>query len=416
VPSRGGTARIVIATSIGNALEFYDIIIYGLFALQISRTFFPSGDPTVSLLLAWGTFGITFVARPLGAVVLGAFADRAGRKAALTLGILLMTLGTLLLVAMPGYATLGLAAPFGVFAARLMQGFAVGGEFGSATAMMIEHRPDRPGFFASFQFSSQSLSGTLASLLAIAVTTLLTPEQVQFWGWRIPFAFGVLVGPVGLYIRRHVDETPAFLGGGGAQRPVRELFLRQWPALLIGMGVLALGTGVTYLGLYMPTFAVRQLGVPAAASFLVPLINGVLLLVLIPFIGHLSDRLGRTRTMPAAAVLVMLLVYPGFHYLTAHPTLRTLLSLAVVNAILQLFYIASMPALMAELFPVRTRSSGMSISYSFGVMTFGGFAPAIITWLIPRTNRSLAPSLYVIACALVSLTALTAARWRRHPG
>ncbi len=408
--------RVIAAASIGNALEFYDIVVYGLFAAPIAHAFFPSGSATISLLLAWGAFGVTFLARPLGAIVLGAYADRAGRKAALTLGILLMTLGTLLLAVMPGYATLGLPAPLGVLAARLIQGFAVGGEFGSATAMMMEHAPRRAGFFASFQFSSQALAGILGAGIAILVTGTLPAASLDAWGWRLPFVFGLLIGPVGLYIRRHVDETPEFLAAPAIRAPIRVLLADHGAGILLTAGLIAMATGVTYLDLLLPSYAVRQLGLPPTISLTSLLTKSTLSLLLIPLVGHWSDRIGRTRIAPFAAVAVLLLVYPGFLYLVGHPAIGTLLGLVALSTLLQIGYNAALPALMGELFPVQTRSSGMSIGYSLGVMSFGGFAPAIITWLIPHLGSIRAPSFYVIFCALVSLAALAAVRRRPRHG
>lgn len=403
-----GMARVIAAASVGNALEFYDIVVYGLFATPIAHAFFPNDNATVSLLLTWGAFGVTFLARPLGAVLLGAYADRAGRKAALTLGILLMTLGTFLLAVMPRYATLGLLAPLGVLAARLIQGFAVGGEFGSATAMMMEHAPRRAGFFASFQFSSQALAGILGAGVAMLITGTLPAAALDAWGWRLPFVFGLLIGPVGLYIRRHVDETPAFLAAPAPATPIRTLFAGHKTGILLTAGLIAMATGVTYLDLLLPTYAVRQLGLPPTISLTSVLTKSTLSLFLIPLVGHWSDRIGRTRLAPFAAVAMLLLVYPGFLYLVGHPAIGTLLGLVVVSTLLQVGYNAALPALMGELFPVQTRSGGMSVGYSLGVMTFGGFAPTIITWLIPHLGSIRAPSFYVIFCALVSLAALAA--------
>ena len=196
----------VVAASIGNALEWFDLVVYGFFAVTISKLFFPAGNDTVSLLLTLGTFGVSFFMRPLGAIVLGAYADRAGRKAALTLSILLMMGGTLIIAVLPTYETIGVAAPVILVAARLMQGFSAGGEFGSATAFLAEHVPGRRGFFASWQVASQ-LTTLLAAGFGTVLNAQLTAAQMASWGWRVPFFFGLLLGPVA-YIRTKVDETP----------------------------------------------------------------------------------------------------------------------------------------------------------------------------------------------------------------
>jgi MHS family proline/betaine transporter-like MFS transporter len=201
--------RLIVATSVGNALEWYDITVYGYFAAYISRAFFPNDDPTISILLTFGTFGLSYLIRPVGGVILGAYADRHGRKASLMISIVLMTIGTLAIAFMPAYGTIGILAPVAVLAARLVQGFSAGGEFGSSTAFLVEHAPDRRGFIASWQFASQGLSTLLASAFGVGLTSWMSPADMQSWGWRIPFLFGILVGPVGIYIRNHLEDATA---------------------------------------------------------------------------------------------------------------------------------------------------------------------------------------------------------------
>jgi MFS transporter, MHS family, proline/betaine transporter len=215
----GEATRLIIAASLGNALEFYEILVYGYFAVIISKVFFPAADEAVSLLVTFGTFGASFLARPVGAIFLGAYGDRKGRKAALTLSILLMTIGTALMTIMPSYGSFGILSPILVIAARLLQGFSVGGEFASSTAFLVEHRPDRAGFFASWQWASQGLAALIATGFGVLLTATMSAADLQSWGWRIPFAFGLLIGPVGYYVRSRMSETPEFLGAGaGAAR------------------------------------------------------------------------------------------------------------------------------------------------------------------------------------------------------
>lgn len=201
--------RLIVATSIGNALEWYDITVYGYFAVYISKAFFPNDNQTTSLLLTFGTFGLAYLARPIGGLVLGAYADRHGRKASLLISIVLMTLGTLAVALMPTYGTIGVLAPIAVIAARLVQGFSAGGEFGSSTAFLVEHRPDQRGFIASWQFASQGLSNLLASTFGVVLTVWMAPADLSSWGWRIPFLFGILVGPAGIYIRNQLEDATA---------------------------------------------------------------------------------------------------------------------------------------------------------------------------------------------------------------
>jgi MFS transporter, MHS family, proline/betaine transporter len=399
----------VVAASIGNALEWFDFVVYGFFALTISKLFFPAGDQAVSLLLTFGTFGIPFVIRPFGAIVLGAYADRHGRKATLILTIALMMLGTAIIAVVPTYASIGVWAPLVLIIARTIQGFSAGGEFGSATAFLAEQNPKRRGFFASWQLASQGLTTVLATGFGV-VLSLLAPPQLESWGWRIPFVFGLLIGPVAYYIRRHVDEAPEFQSITRSEAPLREALLSEKARMLIGLGVVALGTVTTYMTLFMPTYAVRQLGLPQANSFAVGLLYGALQIALIPLFGALSDRIGRLPIPAISAIAMLLIAYPMFSWLASEPTLQTLLWVWVIFGVLIAGYHGSMPALMSELFLTRTRTTGLSISYAFGVLIFGGFAPFIISWLIELTGSKLAPSFYMMLAAGISLMALAGAR------
>ncbi|NMV37439.1 MFS transporter [Ralstonia insidiosa] len=401
--------RIIISSSIGNALEWYDFLVYGFFASIIGKLFFPADDEWVSLLFAVGSFGVSFITRPVGAIVLGMYADRKGRKAALTLSILLMIVGTLAIAVMPSYQQIGIVAPITILLARLVQGFAVGGEFGSATAFMVEHSKHGRGYYASWQFASQGIATILAAGLGALLTASLTPADLEGWGWRLPFIFGLLVGPVGFYIRRHLDETPEFVA---EQKKTtvdpQASFKAQWTNLLLAVGVVAQSTVSVYvLQLYMPTYAVKQLHLPAAQSFAVVVLNGGLQFLLSPVMGALSDRIGRIRIMLTTSVLMIVLIYPMFALLRAYPTIGALLALQAVSGIFKAAYSGPMPALMSEIFPTRVRSTGLSLGYSLGVTLFGGFAPFIVTWLIHTTGDTLAPSYYVLTAAVVSGISLT---------
>jgi MFS transporter, MHS family, proline/betaine transporter len=399
-------SRVIASASIGNALEWFDLVVYGFFAVTISRLFFPAGNDTVSLLLTLGTFGVSFFMRPLGAIVLGVYADKAGRKAALTLSILLMMTGTLLIALMPTHAVIGVWAPLGIVLARMIQGFSAGGEFGSATAFLAEHAPTRRGFFTSWQAASQGLTTLLAAAFGSFLTGTLSPEQMQDWGWRIPFFFGLLIGPVAYYIRRHVDETPEFLVAETSDTPLADTFSNQKERLLLAIGAVVLVTVSSYLILYMPTYAVKQLGIPASAAFSAIIATGVVQLIGAPLVGHWTDKHGRTGIMLGAAGLFLLLAYPAFYLLAAHPTFGAMISVQIVLGILLTAYYGALPSLLTELFPTQTRTTGMSLGYNIAVTIFGGFAPFIITWLIGISGNKLAPSFYLIAAAAASGAAL----------
>ncbi|VVE39889.1 Proline/betaine transporter [Pandoraea pneumonica] len=398
--------RAIAAATIGNALEWFDLVVYGFFAVTISRLFFPAGDGTVSLLLTLGTFGVSFFMRPLGAIVLGVYADKAGRKAALTLSITLMMIGTLLIAVMPTYASIGVLAPVGLVFARMIQGFSAGGEFGSSTAFLAEQNPARRGFFASWQASSQGMTTLLASVFGAVLTSQLSDAQMQSWGWRIPFLFGLMIGPVAYYIRTHMDETPEFQAVETTQSPLADTFANQKERLLLAIGVVILATVSAYLILFMPTYAVKQLGVSASTVFTAIIATGVIQTVGAPIVGHLSDKHGRTGLMLGAAVLFLLLSWPAFYLLDMHSTFGVMIAVQVGIGIVTVIYYGGMPALLSELFPTQIRTTGMSIAYNLAVTIFGGFAPFIITWLIQVSGSKLAPSFYLMGAAVLSMAAL----------
>jgi MFS transporter, MHS family, proline/betaine transporter len=402
--------RAVTAASIGNALEWFDFIIYGFFAVTIAKVFFPAGNDTASLLLTFASFGVTFVVRPFGAIVIGNFGDRHGRKRALTLTISMMMAGTAITAFAPTYSSIGIFAPILIIAARMIQGFSAGGEFGSATVFLAEQNPKQRGFYASWQFAGQGLSTVLATAFGAVLNSTLTAEQLEMWGWRVPFLFGLLIGPIGYYIRRHVDETPEFQSAQTAAAPLRETLAHVKTRLLVALGMIVLVTVAAYTAVFMPTYAIRELGLPPSAGFLAGLLAGAIQIVLIPLVGALSDKLGRLPIATAAIVAILISVYPMFAWLAAVPTVETLLSVQAIIGVFVAAYAGAIPALMSELFPTRMRTTAMSVSYSFGVAIFGGFAPFINAWLIEVTGSKLAPSYYLMLAAVISLAALAAAR------
>ena len=402
--------RAVVAASIGNALEWFDFVVYGFFAVTMAKLFFPTGNETVSLLVTLASFGVPYFMRPLGAIVLGSYADTHGRKAALMLTIGLMMAGTAVIAVAPTFASIGLLAPILVVSARMVQGFSAGGEFGSATAFLAEQNPQRRGFFASWQFASQGLTTILATAFGATLAATLTTEQMESWGWRIPFIFGLLIGPVAYYIRRHLDETMEFQATQTSKAPLREVLADGKARLLVALGTVVLSTVATYTVLFMPTYATRNLGLPASGSYLASLLTGAIQLALIPVVGAFTDRHGRLPIGCAAATAMLLAVYPMFAWLAAVPTLQTLLIVQAIIGVLAACYLGGLPALMSELFPTRMRTTGLAISYSLGVMAFGSFAPFINASLIEVTGSKLAPSFYLMLAAAISLAALLAAR------
>lgn len=400
----------VVAVCLGNALDWFEIVVYGYFAGIISTLFFPAETPGVSLLLTFLTFGVTFVMRPLGAVVLGAYADRHGRKSAILLSIVMMTVASAAIVFLPDYRSIGILAPAILVLARMAQGFAVGGEFGGATAFLAETDAARRGYLASWQFASQGVAAMLATGFGFAITRTLSGDQIDAWGWRLPFLFGLLIAPVGYYIRRRLRETIDVKAARAGASPVASLFRAQKRRLMTATGLIVLGTVATYTIVFMPTFAARELGLTASNSFAAALLTASVQVIVVPFVGLLSDRWGRLPIATGAALALGALAWPLFAWLAGAPTIEKLLLVQITLGILTALNVGALPALMAELFPVRMRASGLSISYSVAVAIFGGFAPFIDVWLIETTGSAVAPSYYLIFAAVISLLSLAMAR------
>jgi MFS transporter, MHS family, proline/betaine transporter len=305
---------------------------------------------------------------------------------------------------------IGPLAPIAIVIARLIQGISAGGGFGSATAFLAEQDAKRRGFFASWQFASQGLTTVIAAASGAILTGTLTSEQIEHWGWRVPFIFGLLIGPVAFYLGRHVDETVEFQSLKDRGAPLQEALSGAKKRLLVSLGTVVLCTVIMYTTLFMPTFAIRQLGLPQAGSFLATVFTGAIQIILVPVFGAISDRRGRLPIMFAAAIGVLLASYPLFAWMASVPTLQTLLIVQAIMGVLAAAYMGPLAALMSEIFPTRMRTTGLAISYSFGVAIFGGFAPFINAWLIDATGSNVAPSFYLMFAAAISLAALTVQR------
>ena len=407
--------RMIVAATIGNVLEWFDFVVYGFFAVTIAEVFFPAGTPTVSLLITFGAFGLAYFVRPLGAIVIGGFTDRAGRKAGLLLSIALMMIGTTLMAVTPGYATIGIAAPIIITLSRLLQGFSVGGEFGSAVSFLAEHGGGRRGFAASWQFATGGMITVLASLFGVTLTTLLDHQQLVDWGWRIPYFFGMLVGPAGLYVRAKVVETPEFVEAELPPTiPISDL-LRRYPlAVLLGLGVSIISNSSFYILAYIPTYGQKTLHLSASTGFTATLVGGLILAIGCPFFGHWSDKISRPLIMVIACWLFVLTSYPAFWLMAAWPSLAACIVAVGWLQLVKAGYSGVLPSLLSEQFPVEVRAIGVSFGFSTAVSIFGGLAPLVATWLIAQTGDPLSPSYYLIFTALLSLIALVAIQWRRR--
>jgi len=415
-PAQPALSRVIIAATIGNVLEWFDFLVYGYFAVTIAEVFFPTHDPAVSLLVTFGAFGLSYLVRPLGALAVGAYTDRHGRKAGLTLSIAMMMIGTTLMVVTPGYATIGLAAPVIITLARLLQGFSVGGEFGSAVAFLVEHGSERKGYSASWQWASTGIISVIVALFGVVLTTTLTHDQLVDWGWRVPYVFGLLVGPAGLYIRSQMTETPQFLETEPQHPPLRELLRRDPVSVVLALGVSIVSNASYYLLLYIPTYGIKTLHLPASTGFIATLIGGVILAVFSVVAGHWSDSISRTRIMLWTGGLFFLASYPVFWLMVAYPSLATAMFAVGFLNLIKAGYSGVLPSLLSEQFPVETRAIGVAFSYSVSVTIFGGFAPFVATWLIAQTGDPLSPAYYLMFSALLSIVALIAIQWRATNG
>ncbi|KUE90063.1 MFS transporter [Cupriavidus necator] len=398
--------RAIIATVIGNGLEWFDFTVYSFFAVIIAKLFFPTGDDLSSLLLAVATFGVGFFMRPVGGIVLGIYADRVGRKAALSLTILLMALGTTLIGIAPTYDQIGLFAPLLIVVARLMQGFSAGGEMGGATAFLTEYAPARQrAYYSSWIQASIGVAVLLGAAVGTFVTSSLSTEALNSWGWRLPFLLGIVIGPVGYYIRHHLDETPTFRDNAErADSPLKEIVQAYPRETLASFSMVILWTVCTYVLLfYMPTYAVKVLKVPQADGFIAGMAGGSAIMVFAPLVGLLADRIGRRVLLSGSALLILVLAWPMFAYINHAPGLASLLVFQLVFGVLIATYTGPILAAFSELFPARVLSTGLSVAYNFAVTIFGGFASFIITWLIATTGSSMAPAIYVMIAAAISL-------------
>ncbi|WP_321946483.1 MFS transporter [Paraburkholderia sp. J10-1] len=412
--TRQSQFRLIAACSIGNALEMYDFTVYSFFALLIGRLFFPSDSPYGSLLLAVATFGIGFVMRPLGGLVIGSYADRRGRKAAMTLTIALMVAGTLCIAFAPTYAQAGVMGSLVILAGRLLQGFSLGGEIGASTAMLMESgEVGQRGFRVSWQLGSQGISALIGALTGAVLYATLSPQALESWGWRLPFLGGLLIAPVGLYIRSKLDETHE--AEPDAPSPLGTL-MREYGAK-VGLGILSITAGTVGMYLvvfFMPTYMIRVLKMPPSLSLLSGCATGFTMLVASLVSGRLADRLARRKRLVMGALLFNIVaIVPAFWLMTRMPSVPLVLALSVMITAAANLGSTPMLLMLMEMLPASVRASGLSVIYSVGVTVFGGSSQFIVTWLLAKTGNPLSPAFYLVVCGLISLCAIGAIREQR---
>ncbi|MFZ6693979.1 MFS transporter [Undibacterium sp. SXout20W] len=399
----------VLRVTSGNFMEMFDFFLFGFYATYISKAFFPAGDEFASLMLTFMTFGAGFLMRPLGAIFLGAYVDRVGRRQGLIVTLALMALGTILIACVPGYATIGYVAPFLVLVGRLLQGFSAGVELGGVSVYLAEMAtPGRKGFYVSWQSASQQVAIIVAAALGYALNKMLSPEDIADWGWRIPFFVGCMIVPVLFVIRRSLQETEEFMQR--KHRPdAREIFrsmIKNWGLVLCGMLLVSMTTVSFYLiTVYTPTFGKSVLKLTTTDSLIVTFCIGISNFFWLPVMGSLSDKIGRKPLLLTFTILTILTAYPVVSWLTNDPTFSKMLIAELWLSFLYASYNGAMVVALTEVMPVEVRTAGFSLAYSLATAIFGGFTPAIATWLIEVTHDKAAPGLWMSFAAICGLTA-----------
>lgn len=419
-PQAISTRGLIVATTIGNAFEFFDLTVYSFFAVLLGKLFFPLASAQQQLLLSVGTFGVGFVARPLGGVMFGLIADRFGRVAAMNMTLLTMALGTAMIGLTPTYASIGLAAPILVLIARLLQGFSAGGEVGVATTLLAERASaSRRGFITSWQFASQGAAALAGSFVGFLLAHFLDKASLESWGWRLPFLAGVLIAPLGLYLRSRIGEEESGAsehahGGHAAHGEhkqqhgvLRTVVTRDAMQLLFALMLVIGGTSAHFIVLYyMSTYAIKVLHLPMDTAMWCGILSGAVMLVVSPIGGIWSDRFGRKRVTGYSRAALTLLILPGFIAISHASSVATLYLVVCGLAALHSINAGATGPMLPELFPRSTRATGLSLSYAAGVSIFGGFAQFFVTWLIGATGNANAPAWYVIVCGVISLIPL----------
>jgi MFS family permease len=402
-------AKAVAIVSSGNFFEMYDFMVFGYFASAIAKAYFPAGNEFASLMLTLMTFGAGFLMRPVGAVFLGAYIDRHGRRKGLLITLAMMAAGTLIIAVTPTYATIGLAAPLLVLLGRLIQGLSAGAESGGVAVYLSEIAPlGKKGFYSAWQSAIAQVSVIAAAGIGWATNTFLAPVDMAAWGWRIPFLVGCLLAPLLLLMRRQLEESEAFKAQ--EMRPdlktVCRTLMTNWHLVVRGMLMTVPTTVFFYMiTAYTPTFGARVLNLTAEASFTVILYVGLLNFILVPVMGALSDRIGRLPMLIGVSMLGLVTAYPLMHWLVAAPSFERLLIVLLFFAFVFSSYNGALIAYLTEIMPAHVRTSGFSVAFSLATALFGGFTPAIATYLIGLTGDRAIPGAWLMFAAFLGLSA-----------
>ena len=411
----GALRKTLLAGAIGNVLEWYDFALFGYFAPVLSVLFFPASDPSLSLIATFSVFAVGFLARPLGALFFGYWGDTKGRRSALSWSVILMAIPTCVVGLLPTYAEIGLAAPIALTILRFVQGFSVGGEFTGSVTFLIEHAaPTERGYIGSWAGFSAQIGALLGSGIGALASASLTQDALQTWGWRIPFLAGSVIAVIGWYLRRRIPESPAFerlqRAGTVSSAPVRELFTQHPLPLFQVIGLVLLhGVGFYVFFVFLPTYLTKVSALPMQTALLINTICMAVMAILIPIMGKLSDRVGPRWVLAAGAAGLALGAVPLFTWF-ASGQLPLIVTAQLAVTIFAAAYMGPFFAIVAMLFPVARRYTGLSISYNIASAVFGGSAPLMATMIMERSGSPLAPGWYVSLCALLSLIVLSTIR------
>jgi metabolite-proton symporter len=411
---RRSKIRAVVRVCSGNFLEMYDFMVFGYYAAAIGRAFFPSTSQFASLMLSLATFGAGFLMRPLGAIILGAYTDRHGRRSGLILTLGLMSIGILSIACVPGYARIGLLAPLIVLVGRLLQGFSAGMELGGVSVYLSEiATPGHKGFYVSWQSASQQIAVMFAAFVGVILNSTLEPAKLTAWGWRVPLFIGCLIVPVLFLLRRSLQETGAFLAR--KHHPtlpqIVSSLTANWRIVAIGTMMVTMTTVTFYMiTAYTPTFGNSVLHLASKDALIVTLCVGASNLFWLPVMGALSDRIGRRPLLLFFTVLALVTVYPTMWWLTSAPSFSRLLAVELFLSFIFGSYNGAMVVYLTEIMPLEVRTSGFSLAYSLATAIFGGFTPAISTYLIHITGNRAVPGLWLSFAAACGLFAALMAK------
>ena len=400
--------KIIAPAIIGNVLEWYDFALYGYFATIIAKLFFPTDNPFISLLATFGVFAIGFLMRPLGAVIFGHFGDKAGRKKTLVASVILMAMTTTLIGLLPTHAHIGVAAGVLLTICRLLQGLAIGGEFSGSIVFITEHsHSNRRGLYGSWAMFSAFAGLLMGSVMGALISNVMSTEALNSWGWRVPFISGILLGIIGLYLRLNMPETPVFAAAQAQKnlvaQPIFHAFRYAWKPMIMGVGLVFLPAMAFYLlFVYLSSYMNLYLQVPLKTALTINSISMICIILVIPFVGLLSDKIGRKPVLIIGAVSFIIFSYPLF-LLLQHGDFGSLLLAQICFALLICLVYAAIPATLVELMTTNIRFTAMSLPYNLANAVFGGTAPLVATYLIAKTNNHLAPAFYLISAGVVML-------------